>query len=1247
MTSPGGDVVGRQYVEIWPTLRRWASELRTGVAQANAETRRQLAPIERQVEEHHRHILSSTLGLVGRTSKAIVVAGSAAATAAGAIGLKAAASTETATTAFSQLLGGVKQSQKFMGDLARFAAATPFEMPGLIDASRQLLGAGAAAKSVIPTLTAWGNAAGSLGIQQEDFNGIMLAVTQTMNKQKVQNEELMQITERGIPVYPLLAKAMGKPVAEIQKMASEGKLLSKDTLPLLEKQLNKNYGGGLIKQSQTLLGLWSTFKDTFTQGMSAAIMPALPMIKNVLAGATSDLQDFFTGIQGGTDKTRTAFTTAGYGIRAFFTAVKEGDVTSDGFVGRMERAGSAVHAFYGGLQGRGELQHFSGWANTAGLGLRALVEAFKDGDVTSDGFVGAMEKIGVTARATFDYVKNTAIPNVRDWIAEFRNGGGDMAKSRDAIKDMGVSFQELTPAMVDFKNEMPSLADTLTVTSTLMGFLADHIDTVRQLLPFLVAGLIAWKLSQIAANIAMAASMPLKVAEVIVNRQLVKSNMELVASRKAVTTATVNDTAARSTNIFAGSIERLKNGVLRLAGVAGPAKAATDGIGGSMRKVAQPAERAATGVGRAGSALSRLGGATFGAVGAAIGGLGPLGLALTGAGIVAGIFAARKREAKQRVDEFTDAINKDTGALGTNVQALAAQRLEQSGALKAANDLGLSVNTVTQAALGNAQAQRIVSEVMHDRTTVSAASAQAMDYDAVQLAKNRGAAAVLDGALGDLTGQIRSAKESADRQAAAVGGSTTALGANTTAANVASSAIGGLNAKLAAHIQHATDATRSEYDFRDSLNAMTTSVQANGRSLDVNTTAGRNNRRAILDAMDAAKRHADAVFDQTHDQGKSTKAFWDSIPAIKEQARRLGLNKKQVDDLITSIAGLKPKTVPVTAVVTASGRVTAPNGVVIVPGRASGGPVPGFSTSATSDNQLIAATPGEWVIKRPTVDKVERQVPGFMNAFNEGRVSIGGDKGAMRVMISRNQEHVPTGFADGGLIGSTQSFIRSTDRLPYVWGAAGPGAYDCSGLVGAVYGKLTGRGGGGGQRYFTTSTVGQAQGFRPGNGTFSIGVTSGMGHMVGNLAGLKFEARSTDTGIFTGAAAQSVKNFPRQMFLPQFGGTFGENAGVTLNSAQQMKLLQQIMPQIVRDIVRELGVKRDTGGNLLPGQIAVNEAGGRERVLSASQNLQYEAGQVTPATLRAALDGITVLLRDPLGQIVAGQFVAAGQRGSR
>lgn len=227
-------------------------------------------------------------GLAGLATTAGLAFG-AAGIAGGTMGLKTAASLQQAQIAFETLLGSGEKARSFLGDLTEFAETTPFQLPGLIDASRQLIGVGQSAKSVIPTLTAWGDTAGALGLGQEQFSRAMLAVTQAMSKGKVQAEELMQITEAGIPIWPLMARAMGKTVPELQEMSSSGELLAKDVFPKLEKQMNREYGGAMAKQSKTLAGLWSTLMDTLEIGLADAIQPLIPTLQKAMPKAIAAL----------------------------------------------------------------------------------------------------------------------------------------------------------------------------------------------------------------------------------------------------------------------------------------------------------------------------------------------------------------------------------------------------------------------------------------------------------------------------------------------------------------------------------------------------------------------------------------------------------------------------------------------------------------------------------------------------------------------------------------------------------------------------------------------------------------------------------------------------------------------------------------------------------------------------------------------------------------------------------------------
>lgn len=222
----------------------------------------------------------SALKLAGAGMVGLGVAGAA-------MGVKTAASLEQAQVGFTTLLGSGQKAKAFLADLTKFAAATPFELSGLVESSRTLIGVGLSAKDTKQALQDFGDAASAVGIDQASFQRIMLATSQAISAGKFQAGDLNQIATNGIPIWKILSQSMGKTVPQLRQMASGGQLLSKDVLPALEKQMHVDYGGAMAKQSETLNGLWSTFTDTLNLGLAKAITPMIPMLKTGIADASN------------------------------------------------------------------------------------------------------------------------------------------------------------------------------------------------------------------------------------------------------------------------------------------------------------------------------------------------------------------------------------------------------------------------------------------------------------------------------------------------------------------------------------------------------------------------------------------------------------------------------------------------------------------------------------------------------------------------------------------------------------------------------------------------------------------------------------------------------------------------------------------------------------------------------------------------------------------------------------------------
>lgn len=204
-------------------------------------------------------------------------------------GLATASFMEQARISFETLLGPGGDVEGMLTSLSDFAKRTPFELPGLVANARSLLGVGIAADQVLPTMNALGDSAAALGLNQDQLNSVMRAWTQIQSKGKVQAEELLQISEAGLPIWPLLAKAMGKTVPELQAMMQKGELLANDVLPILAAQMQKDYGGSMAKQALTLQGVWSTVTDTLNMAMAKGLEPLVPLLTKILPPAADAL----------------------------------------------------------------------------------------------------------------------------------------------------------------------------------------------------------------------------------------------------------------------------------------------------------------------------------------------------------------------------------------------------------------------------------------------------------------------------------------------------------------------------------------------------------------------------------------------------------------------------------------------------------------------------------------------------------------------------------------------------------------------------------------------------------------------------------------------------------------------------------------------------------------------------------------------------------------------------------------------
>lgn len=158
--------------------------------------------------------------------------------------------------------GSAEKGREAFAFIKDFAKNTPLELNQVTESFLKLKNFGIDPTN--GTLQALVDQNSALGGSYETLNGLILATGQAWAKCKLQGEEILQLVERGVPVYDLLSKATGRTAAEIQNLSSQGKL-GRDVIKQLIDEIAKQNLGAASQQMKTLSGLVSNLKDQATE----------------------------------------------------------------------------------------------------------------------------------------------------------------------------------------------------------------------------------------------------------------------------------------------------------------------------------------------------------------------------------------------------------------------------------------------------------------------------------------------------------------------------------------------------------------------------------------------------------------------------------------------------------------------------------------------------------------------------------------------------------------------------------------------------------------------------------------------------------------------------------------------------------------------------------------------------------------------------------------------------------------------
>lgn len=284
--------------------------------------------------------------------------------------------------------------------------------------------------------------------------------------------------------------------------------------------------------------------------------------------------------------------------------------------------------------------------------------------------------------------------------------------------------------------------------------------------------------------------------------------------------------------------------------------------------------------------------------------MGAVGVAITAGLILYGAFSKKNEEASQKADDLRDTLDEQTGAITQNTRSYVANELAQNGLAEKAKDLGLSLSTVTDAALGNDTAlQNLVGQL--DEMIRAGTEVQTLENGAVLVHNEHAVAAGklkdellgTNAALTDAQKKHKLAAEGAGEHKTAQQLQAEAVAKATEKIQQETESLSDLIEKMHAASGEALSLSGAQISYQAALDAATASVKENGRTLNIGTEAGRANKTA-LDALAAS---ANDQTDAMLESGKSNL----SIVATGEQARKkfievaiqMGLNKTEAKRL--------------------------------------------------------------------------------------------------------------------------------------------------------------------------------------------------------------------------------------------------------------------------------------------------------------------------------------------------------------
>ncbi|WP_228016074.1 tape measure protein [Synechocystis salina] len=200
------------------------------------------------------------------------------------------AQAEKTAVSFETFLGSAQKAKDVMKQVRDFAATTPFELPEVTAAAKQLLATRTPANELIDTISRLGEIAAGA---DKPLSQLLFVYTQIKNQGRATGEDINQLLNAGLSMDDI-ARALGKSAKELGQMkgSSQGLKLSFEEVQKVLIAVTSEGGrffGLMDKLGSTTAVKMSNLNDAFTkiyqsiyEGISPAISGVLDVVVDIL-----------------------------------------------------------------------------------------------------------------------------------------------------------------------------------------------------------------------------------------------------------------------------------------------------------------------------------------------------------------------------------------------------------------------------------------------------------------------------------------------------------------------------------------------------------------------------------------------------------------------------------------------------------------------------------------------------------------------------------------------------------------------------------------------------------------------------------------------------------------------------------------------------------------------------------------------------------------------------------------------------